>query len=58
MPGLFPGPMRTSPVPPPLAVPDVEEEKLKKFQKRRKGRAETFLTGELVPEPIGKEVLG
>jgi hypothetical protein len=40
--------------PPP---PEVEEEQVKKFQKKRRGRARTIITGDLTPETLSKKTL-
>jgi len=46
------------PPPPPPAIPEVGEE-VKDIARRRRprGRAETFITGELMPEVTGKKRL-
>ena len=46
-------------VPPPPAIPDVGEKPGEIARRRRpRGRRETFLTGDLVPETGKKKVLG
>ena len=45
-------------IPPPVAIPEVGEEAGEQARKKRRGRKETFLTGELVPETTKKKVLG
>jgi len=51
--------VKAPPVPPPEAIPEVgsEVEDIAR-RKRPRGRAETFLTGELVPESDLKKFLG
>ncbi len=50
-----PKPVKAPPVPPPLAVPEVGIEAGEQARKRRpRGRRETFLTGDLIPEQTGK----
>ena len=59
--GLFAKPraVTTPAVPPPPAVPDVGEEVGDIARRRRpRGRRETFLTGDLVPETEKKRLLG
>ena len=59
--GLFGRPkvVKPPPVPPPPAIPDVGEESgVIARRKRPRGRRETFLTGDLVPETGKKKVLG
>ena len=60
--GLFggkPKAVKPPPVPPPVAIPDVGEEVGDIARRSRpRGRRETFLTGELVPELDKKKVLG
>ena len=59
--GIFPKPKVTKapPLPPPMAVPAVGEEPEEIARRRRpRGRRETFLTGDLVPETGKKKVLG
>jgi len=64
MSGLFGGggrskPVQPPPVPPPEAIPDVAPETEEQARKKRpRGRRETFLTGDLVPETGKKKVLG
>ena len=59
--GLFGSPrtVKAPPVPPPPAIPDVgaEPEEIAR-RKRPRGRRETFLTGDLIPETGKKRVLG
>lgn len=59
--GLFssPKPVKPPAPPPPVAIPEVPGE-VKEFARRRvpRGRRETFLTGDLVPEEEKKKVLG
>ena len=59
--GLFSTPRvaKAPPLPPPPAMPDVSE-KPGEFARRGRprGRQETFLTGDLVPETGKKKVLG
>ena len=59
--GLFGRPkvVKPPPPPPPPAIPDVGEEPEDIARRRRpRGRRETFLTGDLVPETGKKKVLG
>ena len=59
--GLFSRPktVKAPPVPPPPPIPDVGEEPSEFARRRRpRGRRETFLTGDLVPETGKKKVLG
>ena len=51
--------VKTPPVPPPEAIPEVGEEPQDIARKKRyKGsRSETFLTGNLAPESSGKKTL-
>ena len=59
--GLFgrPKTVKAPPVSPPPAIPDVGEEPgVIARRKRPRGRRETFLTGDLVPETGKKKVLG
>lgn len=50
---------KTPPVPPPLPIPQVGEEVGTQARRRRpRGRRETFLTGDLIPETEKKRVLG
>ena len=59
--GLFGSPktVKAPPVPPPPAIPDVGEESEEIARRKRpRGRRETFLTGDLVPETGKKKVLG
>ncbi|KKN21097.1 hypothetical protein LCGC14_0928910 [marine sediment metagenome] len=54
-----PKPVTAPPVPPPLAIPDVGEEVGEQARRRApRGRRETFLTGDLIPETGKKKVLG
>lgn len=60
--GLFSSPktVKPPPPPPPVAIPEVSGE-VKEFARRRapRGRRETFLVGDLVPEEEKKKkVLG
>lgn len=53
--GSKPKPVRTPPVPPPVAIPEAGPEAGEQARKRRpRGRRETFLTGDLIPETTGK----
>ena len=54
--GMFSSP-KTPDIPPPQAIPEIDEEGVKKGI-RRGGRAKTFITGELVPETRKKSLLG
>ena len=45
------------PVPPPPPTPEVETEQVRKFQKKRKGRAQTIVTGDLAPTTLGTKTL-
>ena len=59
--GLFgrPKTVKAPPVPPPPPIPDVgAEPEVIARRKRPRGRRETFLTGDLVPETSKKKVLG
>ena len=64
MSGLFgdggsPAVIKAPPVPPPVAVPEVGEEAGEQARRKRpRGRRETFLTGDLIPELTGKPLLG
>ncbi len=62
MSGLFggkPSTVKTPPVPPPTPIPDVGEEVGDIARRKRpRGRRETFLTGDLVPDTGLKKVLG
>lgn len=50
---------KSPPIPPPPAVPDVGEESGEIARRKRpRGRRETFLTGDLIPETGKKRVLG
>jgi hypothetical protein len=59
--GVFgkPKTVKAPPPPPPPAIPDVgvEAEDIAR-RKRPRGRRETFLTGDLIPETTKKRVLG
>ena len=44
-------------VPPPPPIPEVEEEAIRRFGRKRKGRAATVITGALEPEYTGKKLL-
>lgn len=60
--GLFSSPksVKAPPVPKTEPLPEViegAEDEARKKARRRKGRKETFITGELVPEPMGKKAL-
>ncbi len=59
--GLLDGGKTVKPPPPPTTPPppevDVEVEDIAR-RKRPRGRRETFLTGDLIPETTGKTVLG
>ena len=51
--------VKPSPPPAPLAVPEVGEDvRTQARRKRPRGRRETFLTGDLIPETSGKRELG
>ena len=51
--------VKPPPVPPPLPIPQVSEEVGTQARRRRpRGRRETFLTGDLIPETEKKRVLG
>lgn len=59
--GIFRSPkvVKAPPVPPPPAIPDVGEEPGEIARRKRpRGRRETFLTGDLIPETSKKRVLG
>jgi hypothetical protein len=49
-------PAVTSPAP----IPEKETDQytMMKRQRKRQGRADTILTGDLVPEPVGRTALG
>ncbi|KKL12105.1 hypothetical protein LCGC14_2539110 [marine sediment metagenome] len=54
-----PKPVKAPPVPPPVAIPDVGEEVGEQARRKApRGRRETFLTGDLIPETGKKKVLG
>ena len=59
--GLFgdkPKPIIAPQVPPPPVIPDVGEEAGDQARRRRpKGRAETFITGDLTPDVTNKKKL-
>lgn len=55
--------VKPPPVPPPLPIPQVgqvvgEEVGTQARRRRPRGRRETFLTGDLIPETEKKKVLG
>ena len=58
----FPSPpkaVKAPPAPPPIAIPEVGEEVEDIARRRRpRGRLETFLTGDLVPDTAKKRRLG
>ncbi len=61
--GLFdskPKVVKAPPVPPPPPIPTVGQEAGEQARKKRpRGRRETFLTGNLIPEQgLGKTLLG
>lgn len=58
--GLFGKPSKPhpQPVPDPIPIPEIEDETVRKTQRKRKGRRQTILTGDLVPETIGQTLLG
>lgn len=59
--GMFGRPkvVKPPPPPPPPAIPDVGEEVEDIARRKRpRGRRETFLTGDLIPETGKKRVLG
>lgn len=54
-----PKPVKAPPVPPPPPIPTVGKEVGEEAKRRRpRGRRETFLTGDLIPETGKKKVLG
>ncbi len=54
-----PKPVKAPPVPPPVAIPDVGEEVGEQARRKApRGRRETFLTGDLIPETGKKKRLG
>lgn len=54
-----PKPVTAPPVPPPLAIPEVGEEVGEQARRKApRGRRETFLTGDLIPETEKKRFLG
>lgn len=58
--GAFKKPKKPPPppeAPPPPPTPEVEEEAIKKFKRKRAGRGKTIITGDLTPELIGKKTL-
>ena len=55
--GLFSSPKKPD-IPPPQAIPEVDTEGIKKGIRRKGGRGDTVLTGELVPETKKKTLLG
>lgn len=58
--GLFGGsPVKAPEVPPPPPIPEADEGVSDEARRRmrRKGRKETIITGELVPEDVGKKTL-
>lgn len=44
-------------VPEPQPMPQQEDESIMRLMRRRRGRADTILTGDLVPTDIGKRTL-
>ena len=52
-------PPKMPPLPPPVAIPEMEGDRFDAFKRlrRRKGRAQTILTGSLEPMDIGKRTL-
>ena len=59
--GLFSKPktVKPPPVPPPPPTPDVGEEVGEQARRKRpRGRRETFLTGDLIPQTDKKQFLG
>lgn len=58
--GLFSKPKVPAPppVPDPVPIPEVEEGTAQKGQRKRKGAAQTVLTGDLVPSTTGRTLLG
>ena len=63
MSGLFDGgggSVKVPPVPKTPPVPTVDEDKVgtQAKKQRPRGRRETFITGDLVPETTGKTLLG
>ena len=59
--GLFSKPKspKLPPVPAPEAIPETASpEEQRKFRKKRSGRAETIITGELAPTTNKKTLLG
>lgn len=58
--GLFSKPKVPAPppVPDPVPIPDIEEGTGQKGIRKRKGAAETVLTGDLVPSTVGRTRLG
>lgn len=61
MSGLFPKPktVKAPEVPPPAPIPEVGEETgdLERKKQFRRGRSQTFITGELEPMTTGKKTL-
>jgi hypothetical protein len=51
------GSLSTPRVPPPQPIPEFEDESVRRLLRRRKGRQDTILTGDLVPQDIGKKTL-
>ena len=49
-----PAPPEVTPPPP---IPEVEEEAIRRFGRRRRGRAATVVTGALEPAYTGKKLL-
>jgi hypothetical protein len=60
MAGLFSTPHKTKapPLPPPQAIPELDEDEVKKSVRPRKSRRYTKITGELEPETKKKKLLG
>ena len=63
MSGLFGGggskTVKAPPVPPPPPIPEVGEEVGEQARRKRpRGRRETFITGDLVPDTEKKKLLG
>jgi len=45
------------PVPDPVPIPEIEDEAVAQTMRKRKGRSQTILTGDLVPPDVGQRTL-
>lgn len=60
MAALFSSPkkVKAPPLPPPLAIPEIDEDEVRKSVRSRRGRRYTKVTGELEPSTKKKVLLG